>query len=153
YNSYRQKFSFPKKGDILISAAGTIGRTIIYNGEPAYFQDSNIVWIDNNGSLLSNELLYHIFKIVKYNTEVGTIQRLYNSILKSAKFPLSPNKKEQEAIANALSDADAYIESLEKLIAKKRLIKKGVMQELLTGKRRLEGFVNKWKQETIGSIC
>lgn len=64
-----------------------------------------------------------------------------------------PSVKEQEAIANALSDMDAYIESLEKLIAKKRLIKKGVMQELLTGKRRLEGFTDKWITKTLGSIA
>jgi type I restriction enzyme, S subunit len=60
-------------------------------------------------------------------------------------IPLPPTKAEQEAIAEALSDADAYIESLEKLIAKKRLIKQGAMQELLTGKRRLPGFSVKWK--------
>jgi type I restriction enzyme, S subunit len=65
---------------------------------------------------------------------------------------IKPGVKEQEAIANALSDADAYIESLEKLIAKKRLIKKGVMQELLTGKRRLEGFNGKWITKSLGEI-
>src|SRR5688572_22745418 len=48
FDTYRQKFSFPHKGDILISAAGTIGRTLIFNGKPSYYQDSNIVWIDNN---------------------------------------------------------------------------------------------------------
>lgn len=64
-----------------------------------------------------------------------------------------PIQGEQEAIANALSDADAYIEALEKILAKKRLVKKGVMQELLTGKRRLEGFTGNWKRETMGTIC
>lgn len=60
---------------------------------------------------------------------------------------------EQEAIAEALSDADALIESLEQLIAKKRLIKQGVMQELLTGKRRLPGFEGEWAYATLGSIA
>jgi type I restriction enzyme S subunit len=59
-------------------------------------------------------------------------------------FPLPPTLAEQEAIASALSDADAWIESLEQLIAKKRQIKQGVMQELLTGKRRLPGFSGEW---------
>ncbi|MCB9555213.1 MAG: restriction endonuclease subunit S [Deltaproteobacteria bacterium] len=65
-----------------------------------------------------------------------------------------PTKVEQEAIAEALSDADAYIESLEQLIAKKRLIKQGAMQELLTGKRRLPGFEKKkgTKQTEVGVI-
>jgi type I restriction enzyme S subunit len=48
YNEFRKKYNFPKKGDILLSAAGTIGRTVVYDGKPAYFQDSNIVWIENN---------------------------------------------------------------------------------------------------------
>lgn len=48
YDEYRRKFSFPKKGAVLISAAGTIGRRVRYDGAPAYFQDSNIVWIDND---------------------------------------------------------------------------------------------------------
>jgi len=61
-------------------------------------------------------------------------------------------RAEQEAIAEALSDADALIESLEKLIAKKRLIKQGVMQELLTGKRRLPGFTAAWVPTTVGSV-
>ena len=48
YNEYRNKFAFPKKGDVLISASGTIGRRVKYDGKPAYFQDSNIVWIAFN---------------------------------------------------------------------------------------------------------
>ena len=58
YLDYKERFPFPKKGDILISAAGTIGRTVIYNGEDAYYQDSNIVWIDNDNSIISNEFLF-----------------------------------------------------------------------------------------------
>ena len=69
-------------------------------------------------------------------------------------MPLPPTKAEQEAIAEALSDADALIESLEQLIAKKRQIKQGAMQELLTGKRRLPGFGEDkgYKQTEVGVI-
>lgn len=141
YLSYKQQYSYPKKGDILISAAGTIGRTLIFDGKPSYYQDSNIVWIDNDERLISNKLLYYIFQIVKYNTEGGTIQRLYNSILRNAAFPLPP-KPEQIAIATALSDVDALISATEKLIAKKKAIKQGAMQELLKPR---EG----WEEKTI----
>ena len=94
YDNYRQRFSFPKTGDVLISAAGTIGRTMVYDGEPAYYQDSNIVWIDNKEGLVLNKYLYYVLQVAKYNTEGGTIQRLYNSILKNTKFicPPNPNK-------------------------------------------------------------
>jgi type I restriction enzyme S subunit len=64
-----------------------------------------------------------------------------------------PTLTEQEAIAGALSDADVWIESLEQLIAKKRQIKQGAMQELLTGKRRLPGFSGKWETKQISDIA
>ena len=151
YDNYRQRFSFPKTGDVLISAAGTIGRTMVYDGEPAYYQDSNIVWIDNKEGLVLNKYLYYVLQVAKYNTEGGTIQRLYNSILKNTKF-ICPTKSEQTAIATALSDTDALIENLEKLIAKKRSIKQGMMQELLTGSIRLDGFEKKWLNVSLGEI-
>jgi type I restriction enzyme S subunit len=134
YNSYRRRFSYPKKGEILISAAGTIGRTWIYDGKPAYFQDSNIVWIDNNETIVSNDFLNHVLQVVKYSTEGGTIQRLYNSILKSTKFLCPPTETEQTAIATALNDTDALLEQLGQLLTKKRNIKMGAMQELLRPK-------------------
>jgi type I restriction enzyme S subunit len=68
------------------------------------------------------------------------------------KVPLPPTLAEQEAIAGALSDADAWIESLEQLIAKKRQIKQGAMQELLTGKRRLPGFSGEWETKRLGEF-
>ena len=63
-----------------------------------------------------------------------------------------PPKAEQEAIAEALSDADALIESLDQLIAKKRQIKQGAMQELLTGKRRLPGFSGEWQVKRVADF-
>lgn len=69
----------------------------------------------------------------------------------SLEFP--PTRAEQEAIAGALSDADTWIESLEQLIAKKRQIKQGAMQELLTGKRRLAGFDGEWQTRFIGEVA
>ncbi|MDM1354655.1 restriction endonuclease subunit S [Myroides marinus] len=144
YEEFKSKFSFPNKGEILISAAGTIGRLVKYNGEESYFQDSNIVWINNTKEIVSNELLVFILENIRYNTEGGTIQRLYNNILKSTIF-ICPPLEEQEAIATALSDTDKWISSLEELIAKKRLIKQGAMQELLTPKED-------WEVKTLGSF-
>ena len=71
--------------------------------------------------------------------------------LSAIEIPVPP-KPEQEAIAAALSDIDALIANLEKLIAKKKAIKQGAMQELLTGKRRLPGFVGEWKIYAINEI-
>lgn len=148
YDDYRKRFSFPKKGEILISAAGTLGRTVVYDGSPAYFQDSNIVWIDNSESTVINQYLFYLYQIIKYESEGGTIQRLYNSIISSAKF-LCPPLSEQKAIAQVLSTADAAIQTTEKLIAQKELRKKWLMQQLLTGKKRLKGFDDKFEFRVI----
>ncbi len=72
--------------------------------------------------------------------------------LRSYPMPLPPTKAEQEEIAEALSNADAYIESLEQLITKKRLIKQGAMQELFTGKQRLPGFSGEWQKIALREI-
>lgn len=66
--------------------------------------------------------------------------------------PLPPSITEQQAIAAALSDADALIESLEQLLTKKRQIKQGAMQELLTGKRRLPGFTGNWETKPFDDV-
>lgn len=151
FEDYRKRFSFPKKGDILISAAGTIGRTIVYDGSPAYFQDSNIVWIDNDEAIVTNGYLYHVYQIVKYNTEGGTIQRLYNSIISKTKFLLPP-LKEQKAITHILSLMDSAINKNNQLIAQKELRKKWLMQNLLTGRMRLKGFGGEWRKIGAGEI-
>jgi len=71
----------------------------------------------------------------------------------SLPIPLPPTKAEQEAIAEVLSDADALIESLEQLIAKKRHLKQGAMQELLTGKKRLPGFSGEWEEKRFADVA
>ena len=83
----------------------------------------------------------------------GTMPKISGDKLRDMPVPLPP-PREQEAIAEALSDADALIESLEQLVAKKRQLKQGVMQELLTGKKRLPGFEIKpsYKQTEVGVI-
>ena len=84
---------------------------------------------------------------------VGSTQvHITNTSFKRAQIPLPP-PAEQEAIADVLSDADALIESLEQLLAKKRNLKQGAMQELLTGKKRLPGFSGEWEVKAFNDIC
>ncbi len=79
--------------------------------------------------------------------------KLMNDVMKRIKIPLPPTKAEQEAIAEALSDADVLIEYLEQLLTKKRHLKQGAMQELLTGKKRLPGFSGEWVEKLFGEIA
>jgi type I restriction enzyme S subunit len=82
----------------------------------------------------------------------GTRAKLNRSELNKVEVAVPRVPAEQRAIAEALSDADALIESLEALVAKKRQIKQGAMQELLTGKRRLPGFSGEWETRRVGSF-
>jgi len=110
YNEFKEKYSFPKKGDVLISAAGTLGKTVIYDGEPAYFQDSNIVWIDNDESIVLNSYLYYFYQTKPWVTTSGsTINRIYNDNLRNLNLSIPPLPT-QRSIAKVLSDLDAKIE-------------------------------------------
>ncbi|WRF63421.1 restriction endonuclease subunit S [Helicobacter pylori] len=148
---YKTKYSFPKKGDILISASGTIGRAVIYDGKPAYFQDSNIVWIDNDETLVKNDFLFYAYSHVKWNTEHTTILRLYNDNFKNTLIPLPP-LNEQIAIANILSGLDHYLYTLDALILKKESVKKALSFELLSQRKRLKSFNQNWQRVRLGDI-
>ncbi len=113
YKQFREKYSFPNKGDVLISAAGTIGRRIIYDGEDAYFQDSNIVWIANDEKQLLNHYLYHFYGACEWNSTTGaTISRLYNDNLRSIKIRFPKLLSEQQYIAKTM---DALFEKTQRL--------------------------------------
>jgi type I restriction enzyme S subunit len=104
-----------------------------------------------------NNFVSHQFQsgIIKkqINEHLGaTINQITNKSLNSFLAPLPPTLAEQEAIAEALSDADAYIEALEQLLTKKRQVKQGAMQKLLTGKKRLPEFSKKWETKKLGDV-
>ncbi len=158
YVEYRNKYSFPQKGDILISAAGTLGRTVVYDGEKAYFQDSNIVWLDINKTRLCNEYLNQYYKVIKWaSSEGSTIARLYNGIIYATYISLPP-LPEQQRIAEALSDVDGMISSLEKLVAKYKSIKTACLQQMFpqngetVPRMRLPGFTGAWEQRKFDEV-
>lgn len=155
FEQYKEQYNYPKKGTLLLSAAGTIGRVVVFDGKDSYFQDSNIVWIDNDETKVTNDFLFYCYSRMQWKTEEGGIvSRLYNANLKSTSFIAPKSLAEQERIAKALSDVDALISTTEKLIQKKNNIKQGAMQNLLTGKKRLPGFTksSNYKQTEIGLI-
>ncbi len=100
---------------------------------------------------------YHYFSrrdLTPYLTRQGAGRfKLTKQILIGIPCALPPTKAEQAAIAEALSDADALIESLEQLLAKKQAIKQAAMQQLLTGKTRLPGFSGEWAVKRLSEIC
>ncbi len=105
FEEYSAKYSYPRKGDVLISAAGTIGRAVVFDGKPAYFQDSNIVWLEHDCSLVSNEYLYYFYLSKPWIISNGaTIPRLYNGDIESLLLPLPPLTV-QRAIVSRLDAA------------------------------------------------
>lgn len=112
FDEYQSKYNFPKKGDVLISAAGTIGRTVVYDGKPAYFQDSNIVWIDNDESIVLNSYLRYCYELKPWKaSEGGTIPRLYNDNIAKAVIAV-PSIEEQKCVVSILDRFDAICNDL-----------------------------------------
>ncbi len=129
YENYRRNYPFPKTGAVLISASGTIGRAIRYKDELAYFQDSNIVWLDNNERLILDSFLFYLYQLVDWTPSVGAIQRLYNDNIHGTqvKFPGIP---EQQRIADCLSSLDDLITLETQKLEALKTHKKGLMQQL-----------------------
>ena len=112
FNEYKAKYSYPKKGDVLISAAGTIGRTIVFDGTPSYFQDSNIVWLKHDESIVLNSYLRYCYALNPWVVSTGgTIARLYNDNILEATIPV-PSLANQQKIVSILDRFDRITNDL-----------------------------------------
>lgn len=117
FKEYKSKYPYPEVGDILISASGSIGRTVEYKGKDEYFQDSNIVWLKHDGKL-DNDFLKQIYKIIKWNgLEGSTIQRLYNKDILETTV-IVPALSEQQKIGRFFKLLDERIANQEKRLQK-----------------------------------
>ena len=132
----------PKRGDILYSRVGTIGEAAVIDVDFEFSVYVSLTLIKPK-AFLSSYFLMHLLNSAPYKQRAkdqvflgGGVGNLNVDVVRHYPIPLPPTKAEQEAIAEALSDADALIESLEQLLAKKRHLKQGAMQLLLTGKKR-----------------
>ena len=161
YEQYKSKYSFPNIGDILISASGTIGRLVIYDGSPAYFQDSNIIWLGHNEKTILNSFLFYSYANLKWQTsDGGVISRLYNSDFKRMKIHFPQNQKEQQKIASCLSSLDEVITSESQKLEVLKDHKKGLLQNLLpqagetVPKFRFKEFENsgKWEEKSFEEL-
>ena len=152
YEKYKLLYPYPEKGDVLISAAGTIGKTVIFDGKDSYFQDSNIVWLKVDKEVIDREFLWWFYRSFPWNALEGTtIQRLYNSIILDTEIHL-PEKTEQEEIARTRSLFDPYIDDLTELIEKKKGIRDSALEDLITKKTRLDGFDGDWTLVSFNQV-
>lgn len=158
YQEFRNKYPFPKKGDILLSASGTLGRIVVYDGKPAYFQDSNIVWLYNNEIKVLNEFLYFIYGNISYESEGGTIQRLYNNIILNAKFSYPESQSEQKLISNFFKNIDSLITEHKQKHEKLKALKKAMLTKMFPKQGqtvpeiRFKGFLGDWEVGMVSQL-
>ena len=118
FEEYRAKYNYPRKGEVMITCAGTVGKTIVFDGEDAYFQDSNIVWLSNPKQLYINPFLNYVLSRVNWNKlNSTTITRIYNDNLRELVINF-PTVKEQEKVVALLSILDKRIAIQNKVIEK-----------------------------------
>ena len=137
FYKYKEKYNYPLMGDVLISASGTIGRAVIFDGKDAYFQDSNIVWIKNDESKVLNKYLYYYYQIAKWNVaEGGTIQRLYNDNLRKTLIPIPYSDDKQKS----LSEQQRIVSILDKFDTLTTSISEGLPKEIELRRKQYEYY-------------
>jgi type I restriction enzyme, S subunit len=158
YRRIRQRCN-PETGDVLISCSGTVGRVATVPPGLQCVMVRSAALIKPDLTKLSGLFIQYFLQSAAGQKQIvaslnqGAQANLFLNHIQTLRIPIPPTKAEQEGIAEALSDADALIESLEHLIVKKHLVKQGAMQELLAGKRRLAGFSGaKWQQRRLGEL-
>lgn len=157
FEEYRLKYPFPEKGDVLISASGSIGRTVEYTGEEAYFQDSNIVWLKHDENVV-NTFLRNVYEVIKWSgVEGSTIKRLYNDNILRTRIKF-PTISEQEKIARFLDGFDLLLSLHQRKLEKLKILKKAMLEKMFpkNGEKvpeiRFFGFTDDWEQCKLGEI-
>ena len=127
FDDYKTKYNYPHKGEVMITCAGTVGKCVIYDGKDAYYQDSNIVWIDNPSQCISNSFLYHLLAKVDWRKlNSTTIIRIYNDDLRNLKLNY-PQIEEQQKISRLLSFLDERIATQSKIIEDLKKLKSAII--------------------------
>ena len=157
FEEYKAKYQYPKKGDILISASGSIGRTVVFTGKNEYFQDSNIVWL-NHDKHLDNSFLKCFYSIVKWaGIEGSTIKRLYNDNILNTAITL-PSVEEQQKIGAYFENLDNLITLHQRKYDKLTNVKKSMLEKMFpqngsnVPEIRFKGFTEAWEQRKLSEI-
>lgn len=157
FEEYKTKFAYPQRGDLLLSASGSIGRVVEYDGDEAYYQDSNIVWLNHHGKI-NNKFLKAFYKIVSWSGIEGTtIKRLYNKNILETDISL-PSLSEQTAIGSFFQDIDQLISLQQRKLEVLKEQKKTYLKLLFPAKGqtkpalRFAGFEDDWKEVKLGEV-
>ena len=157
FDEYINKYNFPKIGEILITCSGTVGKCIVFDGNDAYYQDSNIVWIDNPTLKTRNEFLYYVLSNINWGKlNSTTITRIYGSDLRNLKINYPEELLEQQKIASFLSLIDERIYASSKIIQSLESLMRCLKEKLFKQQIRFnDGASNEfpnWEERKIGEI-
>lgn len=143
--------------EAILTAGDGVGTGKVFHYYNGKFDAHQRVYVLSEFDRVIGRYLYYYFKMNFLNeVEKYTAKSSVDSVRRDmiAKMPIPiPSRREQDAIAETLSDVDSLIVSLQKLIDKKKAIKQGTMQELLTGKKRLPGYSEEWKRYILKDVC
>ena len=128
FEDYKRTYPYPTPGTLLISAAGSIGRIVEYQGEKAYFQDSNIVWLEHDHRL-NDAFLKPLYSKIEWGLEGSTIKRLYNKDLLSAEVTI-PGGREQKEIGQFFAKLDSLITLHQRKLELLQNIKKSLLDKM-----------------------
>ena len=130
FEEYKQRYNYPKCGEVMITCAGTVGKTILYNGQDAYYQDSNIVWISNPRKIYSNEFLNYLLNRVDWSKlNSTTITRIYNDNLRELHITF-PSREEQDKIVSLLTRIDDRIDTQSKIIEELTTLRSALLDKV-----------------------
>ena len=130
FEEYKQRYNYPKCGEVMITCAGTVGKTILYNGQDAYYQDSNIVWISNPRKIYSNEFLNYLLNRVDWSKlNSTTITRIYNDNLRELHITF-PSREEQDKIVSLLTRIDDRIDTQSKIIEELKTLRSALLEKV-----------------------
>lgn len=157
FEEYRAKYPFPQVGDILISASGSIGRTVEFTGRNEYFQDSNIVWFSHD-KRLDNSFLNYFYAVVRWaGIEGSTIKRLYNNNILNTVISL-PSVEEQREIGQFFRHLDHLITLQQHKYSQLCNVKKSMLERMFPKEGdsipeiRFAGFTDAWERRKLGDV-
>jgi type I restriction enzyme S subunit len=158
FEDFKERYNYPRAGETLITCAGTVGKCLQFDGHDSYYQDSNIVWIDNPEEHVINDFLFLLLSKIDWSKlNSTTITRIYSNDLRALELNIPEALPEQQKIAAFLGAVDRKIQQLKRKQALLEQYKKGVVQQLfaqeLRFKRKDGGEFPDWEEKRLGEIA
>ncbi|MDU1322163.1 MAG: restriction endonuclease subunit S [Clostridium botulinum] len=159
FEEYKELYSYPRVGDVLISVVGSIGRTAEYKGNAEYFQDSNIVWLKTDNNIIDKTFLKISYQIIDWLIEGSTIKHLYNDNILASKIWIPSSIDEQKAIGGFFDFLDNLITLQQRKLEKMKALKKAYLTDMFPAdgerkpKLRFAGFTDNWEQRKLVEVA